>query len=242
MQDDESPENGMHILRAAFGIAFLALCFTTGTACAAPGDTPVLSDREIDARMNSLAQSLQAERTSAEYWEYGWGAFDGGTMLWSAAEAAGEHDRKDRSTDIVQAAESLIGLADVVFRPLPAFSADALCQDPVLTRQEMLQCLEAREALLERSAERANEPYEFLPHFGNFAFNALAGLLVEKIADTRHALITAIPGEIIGEIQLETTPSQPLADREQYQLQFGPLRATEGSQVPATGVMATLRF
>jgi hypothetical protein len=164
-------------------------------------------------------------------------------MLWSTEQASRESNRYDRNTDIVNAGESLIGLADVVFRPLPAFNADSLCDQPEYSEQDRLKCLTARETLLEHSAERAHEPYELLPHLGNLGFNVFAGLLVRRLADTRHALTTAIPGEIIGEMQLWTTPSQPMADFDKYKVQFGPLLLeTEHSRVPATGLMCTLRF
>jgi hypothetical protein len=204
---------------------------------------PVLSDQEIDARINALTQRLHAQERSAAYWEYGWGAFNGGTMIWSAVQAGQDQGRKNRNTDIVQATESLIGLADVVFRPLPAFHADSVCKEPIDTEHDRLQCLADKEALLDHSAQRANAPYEVLPHLGNLAFNLVAGLIVWRVADTSHALATAIPGTVIGEIQLWTTPQQPVRDFDQYKMHFSPLvRQGDRSRSPTTGLIFTFSF
>jgi hypothetical protein len=222
---------------------FAALCLMTMPAHAAPDDATTLSSQQLNLRLDTLGKELDDQQTDAEYWEYGWGAFDASTMIWSAVQAAGDDNRKDRNTDIVQAGESLIGLADVIFRPLPAFSASYVCRDPALSRQDMLHCLEVREAMLKASAERAHEPYEMLPHLGNFGFNLVAGLIVWKTADTRHALITAIPGEIVGEAQIWSTPGQPMKDYDKYQLQFGPLLpGSQQTDIPASGLMVSLRF
>jgi hypothetical protein len=226
---------------AASGIVILMSLFLM----AAPaGAEPVyMSDEEVDGRLNEVTQSLYSQQKNAQYWEYGWGAFDGGTMLWSAVQAAGEHDRNARGADIVQATESLVGLADVIFRPLPAFNLPPPCDISSGTNRDWEHCIAVREALMERSAERANEPYEVLPHAANAGFNLLAGLIVWRVGGRSRALATAVPGEIIGEIQLWTTPGEPLTDFGRYKVQFSPLLIETGrARSPATGVMASFRF
>jgi len=224
-------------------VIFVSSFVITKLLYAAPGSITVLSDQEVDARLNYTVQTLYSQETHAEYWEYGWGAFDSSTMIWSAVQASQDHSRKSRNTDIVQATESLAGLADLTFRPLPAFNAGSVCEETANAEQSRLQCLAAREALLERSAQRADGPYEMLSHLGNFGFNLFAGLVVWRAADTRHALTTAIPGEIIGEIQLWTVPRQPVLDFDRYKAQFSPLLLQSGrSRSPITGVMFTFGF
>lgn len=201
------------------------------------------SDTEIDARFETATNLLDSQETNAEYWEYGWGAFDTGTMIWSIAQAGNEPDLKARRTDIVQASESLIGLADVIFRPLPAFNADSICPLGAATDEEEQKCIAAKEQLLEESTERARDPYEILPHLGNAGFNLLAGVIVSRLGGTGRALATAIPGEIIGELQLWTTPSGPIDDYRQYRIRFSPMLAETGHpQSPAGGVQAFLSF
>jgi len=215
----------------------------TRSAYSAPNTPPSTSDYEISSRLNETAELLQAQKTGAAYWEYGWGGFNGASMLWSIAEATHAQDYKSRSTDVVQAVEGLIGVADVVLRPLPAFNANDGCTPPTITEQDRLQCLSVKEALLTLSARRADEPFEFLPHFANFAFNLAAGGIVWSLADARHALTTFIPGMVLGEIQLWTTPQRPIEDLQRYKMQFRPMLLREGyARGPLAGVVFTLAF
>jgi hypothetical protein len=201
---------------------------------------PPKSSQDLAKRDNYLDQMLQKQQRQAEYWEYGWGAFNGGTMIYNAVQAANDHGYKNHNTDIVQAGESLIGLADVIFRPLPAFNADDVCPKQISTEEERLNCVYAKENLLERSAQRAHEPYEAMPHILNLAFNLGAGAIVWKVADTSHALVTAIPGEIIGEIQIWTQPKDPLSDYSGYKMSVGPmLKEYDRSRSPTTGLIFT---
>lgn len=238
----------MHSKVITTGIAiFLSLVSAIDQAqaqAANANSASILTDQQIDARLDYLTQSLHSQEIGADYWEYGWGAFDGGMMIANAVQASRDHGYKNHNTDIVGSGESLIGLADVIFRPLPAFNADSVCPQKINTEEDRLQCLAAKENLLEQSARRANEPYEILPHLGNLAFNLMAGAIVWKVADTGHALATAIPGEIIGEIQLWTTPGEPLNDLDQYKIKFGPMYVQQTSRThsPTTGLALTVSF
>ena len=185
------------MLRRIIIFTFITLLSVAGPTYAAP---VYMSDEDVDTRLHDVSQILYSQEIDADYWEYGWGTFDAGTMIWSTAQAANEHDRKARGADIVQASESLIGLADVIFRPLPAFNADLACMSQE-TQGDARKCLAAKEELLERSAERANDPYELLPHLANAGFNLTAGLIIWKVGGGGRALVTAVPGEIIGELQ-----------------------------------------
>jgi hypothetical protein len=202
-----------------------------------------LSVQDINARQRDLDQILQKQQRQAEYWEYGWGAFNAGTMVYSAVQAANDHGYKNHNTDIVQAGESLIGLADVIFRPLPAFYADDVCPQQINSEQDRLECDYTKELLLERSAQRAHESYEVMPHVLNLGFNLAAGAIVWKVADTSHALTTAIPGILIGEIQLWTQPISPMDDYDRYKLLVGPmLKEYDHSRNPTTGLIFTFSF
>ena len=223
-------------------MAGIAALMTGFAVYAAPEDAEQAQAQHLDQRLNEATQLLNAQQTDAEYWEYGWGTFDTGTMIWSTVSAARDDNRRDRSMDIVNAAESLIGLGDVVFRPLPAFNADRICQQSLTAREEA-DCVATTEALLESSARRAGEPYEWWPHLGNFGFNMAAGLIVWGLADSRRALLTAIPGEIIGEAQIWTTPTGPIADWEGYRVKFGPFLSSSSKEgIPATGIKVGLEF
>lgn len=224
----------------SYAMTFILFFYLPGLASAAPVS---FSSMETNTRLDTVSQLLSNQETGANEWEYGGGAFDTGTLVWSAAQASNETDHKARATDIVNAGESLIGLADVIFRPLPAFDAGSACPEYAETEEDKIKCLTKKERLLELSAERAREPYELLPHLGNAGFNLLAGLIVLRVGGTGRALATAIPGEIIGEMQIWTTPSQPIADYNQYNIRFSPLLAETGhAQSPAGGLIVSFAF
>jgi hypothetical protein len=202
-----------------------------------------LTNEEIDRRIQVTNELLKSQERSADYWEYGWGAFNTGTMIWSAEKASVESNHRNRATDIVQASESLVGLANVVFRPLPAFVNSSECTQPPPDAQGSAKCLEANETLLERSAERAQEPYTLLPHVGNVAFNAIAGLIVWKVGSPHNALFTAVPGIAIGEAQIWTTPSGPMGDFNRYKIKFSPLvEQSENSKDTTAGLRLSMNF
>jgi hypothetical protein len=204
-----------------------------------PASAP-LTDVEISERLSFLDQRLKSQKSDAELWEYGWGAFNGGTMAYNAFSASQDTNRKDRNTDIIEAVEGLTGVADMIFRPLPALDADSVCKG--LGPGDRAQCLSAEETLVRRSAERANEPYQIMPHVGTLATNLVAGALIWRFGSFARALEAAIPGELIGEAQIWTLPHQPANDYDDYRLQFRPLIQTDRSKSSTLGVQAAWHF
>lgn len=202
------------------------------TAQAAPSNNIGVNGPQFDKRYFEATRLLNEQKKQADYWEYGWGSFNGATLIYSTALAIGENDAKKRNGNIVNAVESLIGLGDVIFRPLPAFNAEVVCSD----LDSPAQCLNRKESLLRDSAERANDPYEILPHAANAGFNAVAGIVVSQIGRTNDALVTGISGVIIGEIQLWTTPRGPIKDYDQYKLNFHPVVIQDSSATPVLGI------
>ena len=182
-----------------------------------------LTDGRVAERLDFLDQRFQAQQGNARLWEYGWLAFNGGSTILSSVQAATADNYKDRDMSIVQSVEGLVGVVDLVFRPLPSLEADSVCPQKVTTREERLQCLAAKESLAQRAAERADEPYQVAPHVETLGVNLLAGGVIWALAGSSRALITAVPGEVIGEIQLWTTPRQPARDYGLYQVHFSPM-------------------
>ncbi len=218
-------------------------CLTSAHAAPPPAGAAALTDERVTERLDFLDRRFQAQQSDAELWEYGWLAFNGGSTILSSVQAATADNRKDRDMSIVQSVEGLVGVADLVFRPLPSLEADSVCSQKVTTREERLQCLAAKESLAERAAERANEPYHIAPHVETLGVNLLAGGVVWVLSGFSRALITAVPGELIGEIQLWTTPEQPSHDYAAYQVHFSPmmsLSSRDNSQL--IGVEARWRF
>lgn len=201
------------------------------TAHAAPAQTAGTAP-QFEKRYFEATRLLNEQKKQADYWEYGWGAFNGAALVYSTAAAIGENNAKIRNGNIVNAVQGLVGVSDIIFRPLPAFHADVVCSD----LDSPQQCLNRKESLLRDSAERAHEPYEVLPHAANAAFNAVSGIVISQIGRTSDALITGISGVIVGEIQIWTTPRGPLSDYDQYQLHFHPVVIQDSSATPVLGI------
>ncbi len=228
----------------------LGLCFllslgglNSAHAAPPPAGAVALTKERVTERLDFLDRRFQEQQGDAELWEYGWLAFNGGSTILSSVQAATADNRKDRDMSIVQSVEGLVGVADLVFRPLPSLEADSVCSRKVTTREERLQCLAAKESLAQRASERANEPYQIAPHIETLGVNLLAGGVVWALSGFSRALITAVPGELIGEIQLWTTPGQPSHDYAAYQVHFSPmlnLSSRDNSQL--IGVEARWRF
>jgi len=234
-------------MRTGFGFRF-GLCLSLLLVAGAPFATAASyaealrqpTDQQTIERLTFLDNSFKLQQADAALWTWGWGAFNGGSMVWSAVQASQTGNRKDRDTSIVQAVESLFGVADLAFRPLPVLGAGSVCPQPVTTQEDRLQCLAAKEALAQRSAERAQEPYRIVPHAEILGFNLLAGAVVWSLAGFNRAFMTAVPGELIGELQLWTMPRQPIDGLEAYQVQFSPmLRQTKDTRDTTVGLRLT---
>lgn len=191
------------------------------------------ADQQFNRQFIETSRLLSAQQTQAQYWEYGWGSFNGAAVVYSAAAAIGENNAKKRNGNIVNAVQGLVGVGDVILRPLPAFSADTVCRE----LESPVECLSRKESLLRDSAERAHEPYEILPHAANAAFNAVSGLVISQIGRTNDAFVTGISGLIVGELQIWSTPRGPLHDYDQYRTQFIPVVIQDGSlDKPVMGI------
>lgn len=211
---------------AGFG---LAIAVGAGTPAAGADarritlDLSSLSDEAIVDRTEFLERRLDGERRGARWWQYGWTAFNGAAMVATAALAATDSDSKDRVTDITQSAQSLVGVVALLVRPLPALSgADPVRSMPGGTRDERISRLAVAEDLVRRGADRADEPYRFVPQIALFGFNLAAGVAIWQFADFKHAWQSTIPSIVIGEAQLLTTPGQPADDLNAYRTEFAP--------------------
>ena len=185
-------------------------------------DLTGLSDASVTERLDFLVQRLDAEQTGAALWQYGWSAFNGGTLIADAVEAATDDDRKDRNTHIVRAVEGFYGILDLWLRPLPArFGADPVRALPRATAADRRGRLARAEELVSRGADRAEAPYTLLPHLTVLGVNLVAGLAIWQLADLPHAYRTVLPGLLIGEAQIWTQPHGPAGDAADYRENFG---------------------
>ncbi|MFM9889297.1 MAG: hypothetical protein ACKVOE_01440 [Rickettsiales bacterium] len=224
----------MHLRQLVLHMA-LVISFAV-SAQAEPSAKVGVNGPQFDTRYFETTRLLNEQKKQADYWQYGWGSFNGAALIYTTALSVGENDAKKRNGNIVNAVQSLVGVGDVIFRPLPAFNADTVCSD----LDSPAQCLNRKESLLRDSAERAHEPYELVPHLANAGFNAVSGIVISQIGRTNDALVTGISGFVIGEIQFWSAPRGPISDYDQYQVHFHPVMIQNSSlERPVLGIGAS---
>lgn len=179
-------------------------------------------EAEIDLRLDAVERSLEANEGSAELWQWGWTSFFAATLAYGTYDAIDTDDHDDRVVDIVNAVQSAGGLAQMLIDPLPArLGTEPLRALPTGSREAKLARLSRGEALMRENADRANEAYDWLPHVANLAVNLGGGGVIWAFADLDHAALSAIPGILIGELQLWTIPQGPAGDWDSYRSRIG---------------------
>ncbi|MBL0714555.1 MAG: hypothetical protein JJV98_12730, partial [Desulfosarcina sp.] len=83
------------------------------------GQTPALSDEEMDRRLTFIEQRLNAGRASARYWQYGWSGFYAASTTFQGALAIRSKNADNEANYTVGALKSAGGLALMLLRPLP---------------------------------------------------------------------------------------------------------------------------
>jgi hypothetical protein len=187
-------------------------------------DLSRLTEAELAQRLGFLEERLDRERNSALWWQWGWTAFYAGATAYSIVVAATDDsgNHKDRDAGIVNAVQSAGGLAVMLFAPHPSRrGADPMREIPGVTRAAREQQLAVGEGILARSANRAEQPYRFLPHALTIGINLVAGGIIWGLTDSTRAIRSTIPGIIIGEARLWTMPQLGRIDLTDYNSRFG---------------------
>jgi hypothetical protein len=181
-----------------------------------------LSDEAIDERLQFLEDRLDGSRTHGQIWYWSWMAIDGGSAVGLGIAAGLANHEDDQLNNGVQAGVSVIGVGDLLLRPLEArFGADPVRALPEQTREEKLAKLHAAEDLLRGNAARADERTSWVMHAGNVALNAAAGGIIAGFGRPSDGLIAFATGTVGGVINILTAPWEPATDWQDYKARFG---------------------
>lgn len=179
-------------------------------------------DAEVRERLAFLEERLDAVQRDGQIWYWSWVGVDGVGLVASSVQAALADDGDGRVAGIVNAGKSVIGLARLAAAPLPArFGAEPVRELPDATPAQRVARLQAAEALLEESAERAEERYSPWPHLSIALLNLTGGGIIWGLGDWRDAAISTGLGLVVGELRIWTQPTQPARDRDAYRARFG---------------------
>jgi hypothetical protein len=204
-------------------------------------------DAEVRERLLFLEERLDTAQAAGRRWYWSWFGIDSAGLIASSVRAALADDGDGRVLGIVNAGKSAVGLGRLVAAPLPArFGADPIRAMPAATPEQRLARLHAAEALLEDSAERAEEKFTPWPHLSNALLNLAGGGIILGLGDWRDAAISTGLGLAIGELRIWTAPGRPARDLEAYQGRFGALASEARASFEVTarpnGLAVTFRF
>jgi hypothetical protein len=204
-------------------------------------------DAEVRERLEFLEERLDAAQRAGRLWSWGWfGVYSTGVVA-SSTRAALADDADGRVVGIVNAGKSVIGIGRMLAAPLPArLGAEPIRAMPDATPAERLARLQAAEALLEESAERAEAKFTPWPHLGNALLNLAGGAIILAYGDWRDAAISTGVGLAMGELRIWTLPTRPGRDRDAYEARFGRPVGEVAAGVAITprpnGLAITFRF
>jgi hypothetical protein len=210
---------------------------------------PPRTDRELDARLQFLEERLDAGRLHAQLWHWGWLGFESAEAVLGTVGAADAKHADDRAGQAVDAAKSVIGVADIlVFRPMPGrHGADSMRGPADAPRAEKLARLDRGEAILEAAAARAHTRWEWSVHLGNLGLNLAGSAVLLALSHERTAAISFATGVVGGEAEIWSEPWRASRDLEDYRALVagasGRAFPTSWRLAPTpTGVALELRF
>jgi len=209
---------------AALLMVFWVMAFTV-PARSDDALTPLstsIPDSEIERRLDFLEDRLDKSKLHGQAWYWSWMAINVGSTAGNAYAAATFDNHDDRVNYAVAAGQSIIGVIDLLARPLEArYGADRIRPLPDATRQEKIRKLRAAEAQLERNAQRASQRWSPVDHAGNAALALAGGLTVGLYGNPSDGVIAGVSSLVGGWVNLLSAPWEPEDDWQEYQAMIG---------------------
>jgi hypothetical protein len=183
-----------------------------------------ISDRDLDARLAFLDESLQAPQQHAKIWWWGWLAFYSAAAVVEAAriplvKSTDEDAAAQRADLALSTVKAIGGVLSIVLRPLDAMEGAHLMRRVEGSgRDAKLVRLAVGEAALERNTRESERSFSWLRHTILVLANVAHGLIVWLGYDDlqRGAISTGL-GLAFGELVIWTQPWEPRASLEEYQ-------------------------
>lgn len=188
---------------------------------AAAEEKPRLSEEEIEQRLMFIEQRLNAGRTSARYWQYGWSGFFAASAAVQGYMVIESNDGDNQTKYAVGAAKSAAALALMLLRPLPAVKGAAPLQAmPDGTPDEKAARLEAAEDLLKTNARRARERKSWSRHLGAVAVHLIGSGTIAAVGDFKDAVLSNVTGIALSQIHIWSQPRRAIDDLADYERDF----------------------
>ncbi len=180
-----------------------------------------LSEEDMERRLAFIEDRLNAGRTSARYWQYGWSGFYAANMAAQGYMAFKSSDGDHEARYIVGAVKSAAALALMLFRSLPATAGAAPLEDmPTDTPARKEARLKAAENLLRTNAARAAERKSWTRHLIAVGVHFIGSTTIAAIGDVKDAAISNISGIAMSQIHIWSQPYRAIDDLADYERAF----------------------
>jgi hypothetical protein len=180
-------------------------------------DPASLSEEEIDRRVTFLTERLDATRTHALAWHYGWLTVNTGGAIWSSISASLD-DGTDQINNAMEAGKSTIGVIYLLTDPMPGRQGgEPIRALPASTHAEKLAQLEQAERLFRQTVRRSRQRTSWLMHIGNFGLHAVTASVLLGLGAEKDAAMSFLIDSAVGEVQIWTRPWEPVRDWEEYE-------------------------
>ncbi|MGB0944526.1 MAG: hypothetical protein ACPGUE_19115 [Marinomonas sp.] len=184
----------------------------------------LMSDAEIDERLNYLEQSINDISSPYAYWQYGWSGLYSVSAISNFSTALDEDDHDEEVLAWVSGLKSSAALAKMLLEPVPLLSEPDVSELANETAQEQralkLYKLKEYEAQLSSTALRSDERYQWQTHATTIGVNLIAAAAIAAWGDSDDALGSAALGIGMGELAIWTQPTKASQKWQAYQAHF----------------------
>ncbi|MFO1072500.1 MAG: hypothetical protein U1E17_07420 [Geminicoccaceae bacterium] len=209
------------LLALAAPLPALAQAAPTGAAQTAPTQPaapPAAAPNDLDLRLQFLEERLDAGRTTAQVWQYGWTGVFAVSAISNTVQLFTADNGDDRVVAAVDGTKSLLATTKMLLKPLPATrGADPMRAEPGRTPEQRLALGESQLML---NAQYAEERWSFSTHLQPILVNALGGGIIYAFGDSRDAAISAATGILVSEAQIWSQPWRASQDLRDYKSRF----------------------
>lgn len=181
-----------------------------------------LTDDELDARADFIAERLDAGKTWASRWQWGWTTAYASGVVIGATRAGFTDDGDNRADYLTTAIKGVIGTTRLLLRPHPGrVGSGELNFMKKATRRDKIARLQRAEEMLQAVAKKAEERKNWKAHAGNLALNLAGAGATWALGNSDDAWENLLVGVTVGEIHIWSAPWRGPKDVEDYQTQFG---------------------
>ena len=197
-----------------------------------------LSNAELDSRLSFIEGRLDAHRTHAYRWQWGWVGIYGSGLVVQSIRAGVSEDNEHQADYVVSAVKAAGGVARMYLAPHPSRNGgDELREMAATTREAKARKLARAEELLAENAKFTNRRKSPKAHVANVLVNVAGGAIVWGLGAPSAALEATLVGIAVGTANILSSPwygDQDLAD---YKARFGAgsARGWDWKLVPTMG-------